>query len=161
LCTRSMNLSCFGVDFFEVLMFSPFVPNTVMHGSCCLACGAGCFSPNAKPVPEQVFRPPEEKRGSQSLSGLDWRVGAEESLGHGSGYRSALLMSLVVKFTYQVGKKFPSEDLHPYDSGLMTDSTEASDYVAYTCRWTGSRWKCGCRDSACTQSYWQIQSFKR
>jgi hypothetical protein len=23
------------------------------------------------------------------------------------------------------------------------------------------KWKCGCRDSACTQSYWQIQSFKR
>ena len=25
----------------------------------------------------------------------------------------------------------------------------------------GTRWKCGCRDAACTQSYWQIQSFKR
>jgi hypothetical protein len=27
--------------------------------------------------------------------------------------------------------------------------------------WTRSMWKCGCRDSACAQSYWQIQSFKR
>jgi hypothetical protein len=42
-----------------------------------------------------------------------------------------------------------------------TELTQDSYYVAYTCKWTGSTWKCGCRDSACTQSYWQIQSFKR
>ena len=33
--------------------------------------------------------------------------------------------------------------------------------LAYICTWTGAAWKYGCRDSACTQSYWQIQSFKR
>jgi len=33
--------------------------------------------------------------------------------------------------------------------------------LAYICSWTGSAWKCGCRDQACTQSYWMIQSFKR
>ena len=33
--------------------------------------------------------------------------------------------------------------------------------LAYICSWTGTSWKCGCRDSACTQSYWMIQSFKR
>jgi hypothetical protein len=107
-----MNRGCFGVDFFAVLMFSPFVPNTVAHGFCGLACGAGCFSTNAKRVPWQMFQPPEEKSGSKSLSGLDWRVGAEESLGHGSGYRSARWMSMVVKFTQQVGKKFPVSDVH-------------------------------------------------
>jgi hypothetical protein len=85
-------------------------------------------------------------------------------------------MSMVVEFTHQLGKKFPRAALHPAgighlqvdldhvkadDSGLMTDSTKASYDVAYTCRWTGQRWKCGCRDRACTQSYWPVQSFKR
>jgi hypothetical protein len=45
-------------------------------------------------------------------------------------------------------------------SGL--DLTNLTHYaLGYVCTWTGSAWKCGCRDSACTQSYWQIQSFKR
>jgi hypothetical protein len=48
MCTRSMNLGCFCVVFFEVLMFSPFVTKTVLHGFCCLVCGAGCFSPKRK-----------------------------------------------------------------------------------------------------------------
>jgi hypothetical protein len=30
-------------------------------------------------------------------------------------------------------------------------------FVGYTCHWTGSAWKCGCRDAACTQSFWQLQ----
>jgi hypothetical protein len=35
--------------------------------------------------------------------------------------------------------------------------------VAYVCTWIESerKWKCGCRDSACTQSFWQLQNFKR
>jgi hypothetical protein len=33
--------------------------------------------------------------------------------------------------------------------------------VAYICTWSGSAWECGCQDSACTQSYWRIQQFKR
>jgi hypothetical protein len=32
--------------------------------------------------------------------------------------------------------------------------------LAYLCTWTRTNWKCGCRDSACTQSYWQIQSWE-
>lgn len=30
-------------------------------------------------------------------------------------------------------------------------------WVGYVCQWTGSAWKCGCRDSACTTNYWQVQ----
>jgi hypothetical protein len=33
-------------------------------------------------------------------------------------------------------------------------------WVAYVCQWTGSQWKCGCRDAACTTSYWQLQQVK-
>jgi hypothetical protein len=45
----------------------------------------------------------------------------------------------------------------------MTDSEQAqtNHYVAYTCKYTGTQWKCGCRDSACMQSYWQVQQIKR
>jgi hypothetical protein len=33
--------------------------------------------------------------------------------------------------------------------------------LGYLCTWQSSQWKCGCRDSACTQSYWMIQQFRR
>jgi hypothetical protein len=42
-----------------------------------------------------------------------------------------------------------------------TELANPSYVLGYLCTWTGSQWKCGCRDSACTQSYWEIQSFKR
>jgi hypothetical protein len=34
-------------------------------------------------------------------------------------------------------------------------------YVAYVCSWTGSEWKCGCRDSTRTTNYWNLQAFKK
>jgi Carbohydrate binding module (family 6) len=46
-------------------------------------------------------------------------------------------------------------------SMTSTELANPSYVPGYLCTWTGSSWKCGCRDSACTQSYWQIQSFKR
>ena len=33
--------------------------------------------------------------------------------------------------------------------------------VAYICSWTGTTWKCGCRDAYCVQNYWQLQKFKK
>jgi hypothetical protein len=42
-----------------------------------------------------------------------------------------------------------------------TELAQPLNVLGYICSWTGSAWKCGCRDSACTQSYWMIQSFKR
>jgi hypothetical protein len=42
------------------------------------------------------------------------------------------------------------------------DLTNTTHYaLGYICTWNGSSWKCGCRDAACTQRYWQIQQFKR
>ena len=44
-------------------------------------------------------------------------------------------------------------------------SSEALDedtfVVAYVCTWTGTEWKCGCRDASCQQSFWQLQAFRR
>ena len=37
---------------------------------------------------------------------------------------------------------------------------ETLHFVAYVCSWTGSEWKCGCRDSACAQGFWQLQSYE-
>jgi hypothetical protein len=42
-----------------------------------------------------------------------------------------------------------------------TELANPSYVLGYVCSWTGSQWKCGCRDQSCPQSYWQIQSFKR
>jgi hypothetical protein len=41
MCARSMNLGCFCMVFFDVLIFSPFVTNTVWYGSFRLAYGEG------------------------------------------------------------------------------------------------------------------------
>jgi hypothetical protein len=75
MCTRSMNLGCFCVVFFDLLMFPPFMTKTVEHGSFSLACGEGCFSTKAKLVPWQVFRLPEEKRGSKEPARAAWARG--------------------------------------------------------------------------------------
>ena len=37
-------------------------------------------------------------------------------------------------------------------------SSQAEHFVAYTCRFTGGSWKCGCRDQQCAQSFWQLQT---
>ncbi len=45
---------------------------------------------------------------------------------------------------------------------LSRTAAELSDenyVVAHVCTWSGSEWKCGCRDEKCAQPYWQIQGF--
>ena len=32
--------------------------------------------------------------------------------------------------------------------------------IAFICQYQNNAWKCGCRDSACAQNYWTIQSYK-
>jgi hypothetical protein len=42
------------------------------------------------------------------------------------------------------------------------DLTNTTHYaLGYICTWNGSSWKCGCRDNACTQSFWQIQRLQQ
>ena len=40
-----------------------------------------------------------------------------------------------------------------------TELATKNNLIAYVCTWTGSEWKCGCRDSSCTTPYWQIMQF--
>jgi hypothetical protein len=63
MCTRSMNLGCFCMVFFDVLIFSPFVTNTVWHGSFRRACCEGCLSTSAKLVPWHIFKSHDERNG--------------------------------------------------------------------------------------------------
>jgi len=48
-----------------------------------------------------------------------------------------------------------------------TELANTNYAVAYICNWTGSTWKCGCRDSTCapqpgkTYGYWNLQAFKK
>ena len=51
-----------------------------------------------------------------------------------------------------------AEQTIPYPSGKAND---ANFIVGYICSWTGSAWKCGCKDSACTSPQWQLQGFSR
>ena len=42
---------------------------------------------------------------------------------------------------------------------LTAPLNQQTHIVAYTCHWTGSDWKCGCRDQTCTTPSWQIQAY--
>jgi hypothetical protein len=48
-----------------------------------------------------------------------------------------------------------------YTLGPNTNWSIWNYVVAYTCRWNGSTWKCGCADQACTTGYWQLQAYMR
>ncbi len=37
-------------------------------------------------------------------------------------------------------------------------TTTNTTFIAFTCTYVGSAWKCGCRDTSCATPYWQIQS---
>jgi hypothetical protein len=105
MCTRSMNLGCFCVVFFDVLMFSPFVAKTVKHESFCLTCGKDA-SLLTQGSCHQIC--PGNLRGHVGrMTGpaRDQHWGAQGWFGHESG-------ALMVEFTYQLGKKFPVSDLH-------------------------------------------------
>ena len=43
----------------------------------------------------------------------------------------------------------PPEELQDIDNFIL----------AYICTWTGTEWKCGCRDQDCGTRYWQLQRF--
>lgn len=48
------------------------------------------------------------------------------------------------------------------DVALSTGALAQQNYVlGYICLWDGSGWKCGCRDRTCSQSYWQLQAFRK
>ncbi len=73
-----MNRGCFGVAFLEVLIFFPFVPNTVEYGSFGLACGEGCFSPNATLVPSGVSGQPAGASGQHDRTRALSALGAQD-----------------------------------------------------------------------------------
>lgn len=44
---------------------------------------------------------------------------------------------------------------------FQNDDLEEKNYVAaFTCEWRDNEWKCGCKDSTCSESYWQLQWFQ-
>jgi hypothetical protein len=36
-----------------------------------------------------------------------------------------------------------------------------NNFIAYTCTIQSGQFRCGCRDAACSQSYWQLQQFQQ
>ena len=42
-------------------------------------------------------------------------------------------------------------------SAQGTLPANATYYMGYTCNLTGTKWNCGCADTACAQSFWQLQ----
>ncbi len=44
---------------------------------------------------------------------------------------------------------------------MTTQELQNTSYILGLCTWNGNAWKCGCRDAACMQSYWQVQRVKQ
>jgi hypothetical protein len=79
-------------------------------------------------------------------------------------YRTGLTNWTPVTFTSAeplVANSWYPKTAHTTLSIDSTQQTQDTYTLGYLCSWTGSAWKCGCRDAACTQSYWQIQQFRR
>ena len=62
----------------------------------------------------------------------------------------------------QVQLQGPNRVTDDWYSGTMTGNFAITGdpgfVIGYVCTWTGSAWKCGCRDASCTNSFWQLQS---
>jgi hypothetical protein len=39
------------------------------------------------------------------------------------------------------------------------EMSQENKIVAFVCNWHDNKWKCGCRDAACGQMFWQLQNF--
>jgi hypothetical protein len=67
-----------------------------------------------------------------------------------------------VNFTC-AGESFPAGQGASWCRGNATGTIPSSDiwYISYTCKQVAGLWKCGCRDSACANSFWQIQGIKK
>jgi hypothetical protein len=65
--------------------------------------------------------------------------------------------------SYKSSKQLIANNWYPMSAqASITTDTSTDNYVlGYICTWNGSTWRCGCRDAACTQSYWQVQRVQR
>lgn len=44
---------------------------------------------------------------------------------------------------------------------LPAASSSQNFVVAFVCQYNGGKWKCGCRDNACSQNYWTLQAYRQ
>ncbi len=45
-------------------------------------------------------------------------------------------------------------------ASLPAASSSQNFVAAFICQYDGGKWKCGCRDSACSQNYWTLQAYQ-
>lgn len=46
-------------------------------------------------------------------------------------------------------------------ASLPAASSSQNFVAAFICQYDGGKWKCGCRDSACSQNYWTLQAYQK
>ena len=97
---------------------------------------------------------------------LDMGKGDQNQYVYNTGYYYRSGLANWTEFLLTSTEPLISSNWYPKTAtiNLSLDSTQqAQDTYAlgYLCSWNGTQWKCGCRDAACTQSYWQIQNFRR
>jgi hypothetical protein len=83
-----------------------------------------------------------------------------------TGYYYRTGMSAWTPMTLTSTKQLVSNAWYPKTAtvNLSLNSTQQAQdtyTLGYICSSMGGTWKCGCRDAACTQSYWQTQMFRR
>jgi hypothetical protein len=63
-------------------------------------------------------------------------------------------------FTYQCSQSLVANAWCP-GNATATLNPSYPFFIGYTCGLVNGAWKCGCRDPACSQSFWQLQQFQR
>lgn len=70
---------------------------------------------------------------------------------NGNTWNTAALTSTHPVGVWHVGSAFAN----------IPSSAKETQVIAYICEQVGGAWKCGCRDNACTQALWQLQTVVR
>jgi hypothetical protein len=108
-------------------------------------------------VPWNVFNPPQLLlKAFCTNSSITADVGPSTYVYH-QGYAWNGQQWNQVNFTCTGGDKIQTWCPNSASAPIPNNSTF---YVAYTCNWTGTKWNCGCADTACTQNLWQLQKIR-
>ncbi len=143
---------------------APTLPGETALGAPCPVINSGDSVPTGFGVPYNVFSSARELLVKPFCTdrGFIARFGYDSSgtvAIYRSGYRwdgskwSSMNFSSdggITSGSYIIGKAKTSTTRYA--------TTTTTSFVAFTCVYNGSAWKCGCKDSSCSTPYWQLQA---
>jgi hypothetical protein len=122
----------------------------------------GAAIPEGYGVPWDVFNPTElELKAFCTNASVTAEVGPGSStrIVHTQGYQLNTATKQWEPFTYTCDAPLISGVWCPGNAAADLNPTHPS-FIANTCSLVNNAWRCGCRDQACTQDFWQLQVFQ-